>query len=87
MGDFKRQFLGPKTPFGYVIDETNEYALRDISLALNELAIQFDRADIEDVSGGGLAALLRVFARATGYIAISAKPGPVSFQAKRETTE
>jgi hypothetical protein len=74
--------FAPDIGFRYLLGEEEEYALRDLSIALSEIATQYDRPDIGEVTGGGMAAILRTFARATGRIAIATSPPPKGFRAR-----
>ena len=71
----------PDIGFRYLVDEESEYALRVVTLALHEISGQFDRPDAEEMSGPGMAALLRTIARSTGNIACAMAPAPKSFRA------
>ena len=72
----------PDIGFRYLVDEESEYALRDVTLALHEISCQFDRPDAEEMSGPGMAALLRTIARSTGNVACAMAPAPKSFRQK-----
>ena len=76
---------GPDIGFRYMVDEESEYALRDLTLALHELSIQFDRPDAEEMSGPGMAAFLRTIGRATGNISVAMAPAPKSFRANAKS--
>lgn len=55
---------------GYIIDEDNDFALKDISRAMNALALVFDESehDVIEINGGDIASIFRVFSRSTKSI-------------------